>query len=166
MTLPGGISRDSRRAIFEAVDQMEVKDATFVLDTNAYASGDVLAVPLEIENVFKADGGERALHSVVVLDEDDQGAALDLVFFNASAALGTINAAVSISDADARKIIGVVNVEATDYTDLVNSQVAMKTGLGIVLKAGASTKSLWVGAITRGAPTHTASGIKIKLGFI
>lgn len=141
---------------------VEVKTVTLTLDTNAYADGDVLAEPVEVPQVFDEPGQAKVLHSVVLLDEDDQAKALDLVFFDASASLGTVNAAVSISDTDARKIIGIVNIGAADYFDLVNSQVAVKTSLGLVMKG----EAFYVGAVSRGTGTYTASGIKLKLGFV
>lgn len=144
----------------------EVKDVTLVLDTNVYATGEVLVVPQEIVGVFPEAGGKRLLQSIMLLDEDDQAQALDLIFLNADATLGTINAAVSISDADARKIIGVVEVAAADYVDLVNSQVAVKSAVGQVLKAASDSASLWVGAVSRGTGTYTAAGIRLKLGFV
>lgn len=143
-----------------------VIDVTLVLDTNAYADNDVLAVVQEITGVFDYAGGVRTLQSIVLLDEDDQAQDIDLVFFNATATLGTINAAVSISDADARKLIGKVSILIADYVDLINSQAAVKTGIGMVMKAAAASTSLWVGAVLRsGTPTYTAAGIKLKLGF-
>jgi hypothetical protein len=164
MTLPLGVSRDAIRATYETAASADVFDVTLVTDTSAYASGDVLAVPQEIAGVFKAAGARRRLDSLVVLDEDDHGQALDLVFFNAAATLGTINAAVSISDTDARKIVGYVSVAQADYKDLVNSMLAVKSGLGQTLEG--ATTSLWVGAICRGGtPTYSAAGIKLKLGF-
>lgn len=165
MTLPTGVSVDSTRAIYETLNSADVFDVTLVLDTNIYASGDVLAIPQEITGVFDLAGQKRALHSVILLDGDDQAQAVDLVFFNASASLGTINAAVSISDADAAKIIGYVSLEAGDAKDLINSTLFAKSSVGQVLE-GAST-SLWIGAICRGGtPTYTASGMKVKLGFL
>ena len=149
----------------DASANIEVKDVTLVLDTNIYADGDVLAIPQEVTYVFPEVGGKRVLESIVVLDEDDQNIAMDIIFMNATGTLGTINLAVSISDADARKIIGAVNIATTDYFDLINSRLGVKRGLGLVLQ-GSASDSLWVAAVTRGGtPTHTASGIKLKLGF-
>jgi hypothetical protein len=144
---------------------LDVIDVTLTLDTNEYASGDVLAVPAAVVGVFRGPSDVRRLVSVVLLDEDDQAQAVDLMFFNATATLGTINGAVSISDADARKVIGVVKIATGDYVDLVNNQVAFKTGLDLPLKAS-STGACFLGAVLRsGTPTYTAAGIKIKLGF-
>lgn len=144
---------------------INVYDFTPVLDTNIYADNDVMFVAIEVPQVFDK-GAARVLQSVVILDGDDQAVDFDLVFSNATPTLGTINSAVSISDADATKIIGYVRLSAsTDANDTINSHIYCKTGLGLVLKG--STASLWVaGVIRSGTPTYTASGMKIKLGFI
>lgn len=134
-------------------------DVTLVADTSAYADNDVLSVPQAID----VDGFHGTLETIVLLDEADQAQDIDLVFFKASASLGTINSAVSISDADAANIIGVVSVVQADYSDLVNNQVATKRGVGLVMK----TASPYIGAIVRsGTPTYGASSLKLKLGFV
>lgn len=140
---------------------------TPVLDTNAYSDNDVLFVPIEVTGVFRYANEAKALHSIVVLDESDQNVDFDLVFMNASGTLGTINAAVSISDADAAKVLGHVSIlSASHACDLVNSILYTKDAIGLTLKAAEST-SLWVGGIVRsGTPTFAASAMKIKLGFI
>lgn len=145
-----------------------VLDITPVLDANAYADNDVLFVPIVVPGAFREAGSTRVLQSVVVLDGDDQAIDMDLVFLNATATLGTINSAVSISDADAAKIIGYVRLTAADdANDLINSYVYAKSGIGQVLKAASGQTDLYVAGIVRsGTPTFTASGMKIKLGFI
>ena len=145
---------------------MNVIDVTLVADTNAYADGDVLAIPQEIVNSVAEAGTARQLTSIVVIDSDDQGTAIDLIFFDASASLGTINTAIDISDADAAKIVGIVAIAAGDFKDLINNKVAVKTGIDLVMKAASTSASLWVGAVVRsGTPTYSAGGIKLKLGF-
>jgi len=144
----------------------EVFYVTLTLDTNAYAAGDVLVVPQAIPNVFTASGGKRVLHSVVFRDEDDQCQPFDIILLDATANLGTINSTVSVSDADARKIVGIVKIEAIDYYDLVNSRIAIKPNVGLVLEAASGSTSLYIGAISRGTGTYTASGVRVKLGFI
>lgn len=145
---------------------IDVITFTPVLETSALADNDVFFIPIEVPQVFNK-GLPRVLQSVVVLDKDDQNVDFDLVFFNASATLGTLNAAVSITDTDAEKIIGYVKmVASTDANDLIGSMLYAKSGIGMVLE-GAGSASLWVGGVVRsGTPTFTASGMKIKLGFI
>lgn len=141
-------------------------DVTLVLDTSAYADNDVLSDTATVHDAVPYAGGRGILRSVRLLDEDDQGVEIDLVFFRTNVSLGTKNGAVSISDANAREILGHVSIVAADYTDLVNSQVATKSGLNLVLKAAGDSRDVFVSAIVRsGTPTYTASGIKLKIGI-
>jgi hypothetical protein len=111
-------------------------------------------------------GGCGVIQSVLALDVDDQGEAFDLVFLSSNVALGTENAAVSISDANAAYVVGVVEIGAGDYVDLANSQAAHKENLGIGFQCAAGETSLWVGAVSRGTGTYTASGIKLKISIL
>ena len=140
-------------------------EVTLSLDTSAYADGDVLADTQDLSLQPSQQDRNYVLHSAVVLDKDDQGVALDLVFLRENKTLGTENAAVSISDADAAEIVGVVEVVAGDYVDLTGSQVAQRSALSIVVSPSSAT-SLFMGVISRGAGTYTASGIVVKVGFL
>lgn len=161
-------SKDSMRALYEEIATGEVFTFTPVLDTDPYAANDVLFVPIEIEDFFKVEGGTRTIHSIVVLDGDDQGQDFDLLFLDATGTVGTINSAVSISDADAAKILGYVSLVAEDdATDLVNSHLYTKAAVGLEVKAGAASTSLFVAGVLRsGTPTFTASGMRIKIGCL
>lgn len=138
---------------------MRVIDVTPVLDTNAYADNDVLFVPVAVPGTTNA---ALKVVSVVVVDAADQAQDIDLVFSEGSVTLGTINTAVNISDADAAKVLGVVPVLIADYSDLVNSQVATKRGVDLVVQANAQ---LYVGGVCRsGTPTYAASSLLLRIG--
>jgi hypothetical protein len=137
---------------------------TCSLDTSAYADGDVLFATQEIANAVRVNGDTCILQSVHVVDIDDQGVEMDLIFFNANTSLGTENSAPDIDDTEVLTTLGIVNVP--DWTDLGANQIATVTGIGLVLEAGAATTSLYVAGITRGAPTYTASGLQITFGFL
>ena len=141
-------------------------ELALTLDTNAYADGDVLAATQEIENVMGMDEGGGMIQSVVVHDFSDQAQALDLVFFRSNVALGTENAAVSITDANALEIVGIVEIAASDYVDLANSQHAYKNNLGIAFQCDSGATSLFVAAVSRGTGTYAADGITIKVGVL
>lgn len=140
---------------------------TLSLDTSAYAAGEVLADTQEIDNVFRVNDGTGTLFSIVLNDKDDQGAPLDLVFLSANNSLGTENSAPSISDANADAILGIISVANGDWVDLGGCRVATipASRCGIALKAASGGKKLYIAAITRGTPTHTASGITGALGI-
>lgn len=143
----------------------DVIDVTLTLDTNAYADGDVMADTQVITNAMRISGGHGLLQSVQVLDEDDQGASFDILFLNANNSVGTENMAPSISDANARTILGRVRVESSEYIDLGGAKMATKTGLGLMLEASGS-RDLYIATIIRGAATFSASGVRLKLGML
>jgi hypothetical protein len=135
---------------------------TPTLDTSAYDSGDVLFTNTSA-SVHRVSNGRVRLRSICVIDEDDQGIAMTIVFARNAVSLGTINSTPDIADFDASEIQGHVAIASGDYLDLGGVRVATKSGLDMVLGGGGDA-NLYVGAITGGAPTHTASGLKIWLG--
>lgn len=144
----------------------DVLDVTLSLDTNAYADGDVLADTQEVASAYRVATGRLYLKTVVVLDEDDQGQALDLIFLNANTSLGTENSAPNISDSNARNIIGRVSIGSGDFYDLGGARIAVVDAAGLLMEAGSGSTSLYVAAISRGTGTYSASGIRLKLGVV
>jgi hypothetical protein len=138
---------------------------TPTLDTSAYADGDVLFETEAIANAVRNNGESCILQSIHVLDKGDQGEDFELVFLDEDQDLGTANAAVSISEANSTKIIGHYAF-SNSYVDLINTQIRCDTGIGLVLKAGAATTSLYVGGISKGTGTYADGDIVIKLGLL
>lgn len=143
-----------------------VLDVTLSLDTSAYADGDVLADTQTITSAFRVTDGTGVIQSLQVLDEDDQGMGMDIIFLDAANSLGTENSAPSITDANARNILGRVSVISGDYIDLGGVRHACKTGLGLVVKALSGANTLAVAAISRGTGTYTASGVRLRIGLL
>lgn len=142
-----------------------VVDVTLSCSASILAAGEVIADLQEVAGAFRKPYAVQELQSIVLIDEDDQGTAVDLIFARASVGLGTENDTPNISDANSREIVGRVSIAAADFTDLGGTREATKVNVGLLMKAGA-TGSLWVGAITRsGTPTYSASGLKLRLGF-
>lgn len=140
---------------------------TPTLDTNATTAGDVLCAPFEITGVdFSRNFIRGFINGIWLLDKSDQGAQLDLVLFNSStASLGTAGSAISISDADAEKIMAVINIQVGDYTDLVGSQLANFSFIERFSLIG-SEKVLYGQLVDRtGGKTYAADGIQLRLLF-
>ena len=163
--VPGVVLAATEKHLGQVGGHAVVLDVSLSLDTSAYAAGDVLAEMQEVAGALRTTAGSGVIQSLVVLDKDDQAEPLDIVFMTASGSLGTENAAVSISDADAAKIIGVVEIAAGDYVDLANSRIAVLGNLSLLLDGPTGT-SIWVGAISRGTGTYTASGITLRIGIL
>lgn len=143
------------------------RELTFSLDTSAYAANDVLADRQEITNVLREVGLGAVLTDLVILDKDDNtAAAMDVYFLNADVALGTENAAISITDANAEYILGVVSIAAGDWKDLINSKLAHIRNINMVVKGVSGSTSIYVALVTAGTPTQTASGIVGRFKFI
>jgi hypothetical protein len=139
---------------------------TASLDTSIYADGDTLFDTQEIASAARVNGGTVILQSVMVSDISDQGQPFDLIFFNANTSLGTENSAPDIDDTEVLTVIGRVQISAADYYDLGGNRVACVRGIGLMMKAGAATTSLYVAGVSRGTGTYTASGLQIQFGFM
>ena len=146
-----------------AVDLITV---TPTCDASGTGSNDVLFDYIEIPNAVAINGGSAIIQSITIIDDDNQGTSLDLVFQTDNTSLGTIDSAVSIDSGNEDDILGFVNV--SNYFDGVNFQVATKTNIGLVVKANSDTKSIFIAGVNRngGSVTHTASGLKIKIGIV
>ena len=154
----------------EKLNKMDVDliDVTLTTDAEAHADNDVIAQSIEIPNAVAVKGGSAIIQSVMLLDEDDEAPSVDLIFQTDNTALASDEGeAINISDANARDILGFVNV--SNYTDLIGCQVAVKTNIGLVVKAASTTKSIWVHAVNRSGGTYTPAAttdLKMRIGIV
>jgi len=157
-------------AVVERLGKMDVDliDVTLTTDAEAHADNDVIAQSIEIPNAVSVDGGSAIIQSVMLLDEDDEAPAVDLIFQTDNTALASDEGEViNISDANARDILGFVNVSS--WSDLVGCQIAVKSNIGLVVKAASTTKSIWVHAVNRSGGTYTPAAttdLKMRIGII
>lgn len=137
------------------------------LDTDAYASGDVLADTQAVAGVTTQAGGEVELVSAIIVDKSDQSQGLDLVFQSANNSLGTENSGPDLTDAEAEDIQGIVTFAAANYADLGGVAVASfgSIALGLFMKLASGSTTLYMGAISRGTGTYAADGIHVILFF-
>lgn len=142
---------------------MVQKSVTPTVDTSAYTAGDVLFDTTAIATAVRVSGGSAVLRSLTLIDKDDNTAAqIDLVFLSANVSLGTVNAAPSITDANATKILAIVPVPSANFIDVTGSKVATVAGLDVRLTPDTGT-TIYVAAIARGTPTQTLLGIVLNL---
>lgn len=143
------------------------KTVSPTLDTSAYASADTLFVTNTISGAVADVGGVSELVSLVVKDDANQKQAIDLLFFDEAPAnsFGAANAAYALVDADLPKLLGRISVGTSDYvSSSTNSAEATIRNLGLLLKAKASSTSLFVVGVCRsGTPTYAASSLTIDL---
>ena len=136
----------------------------------AYGAGEVLFNPTEIPNAVIGLGGCSKLIGITIIDQDDNvDMDIDLIFMTVSKNLGTLNAAVDITDSNVElaRILGVVKIDSSDNAvDLVASKVysfssasgnAAAHPLPMILEAAVDSKSVYVAAITQVTPDFAAA---------
>ena len=156
-------------SVVEKLNKMDIDlvDVTFTTVNAAVGDNEVLADYVEIPNAVAVKGGAAIVQSIQLLDDADLGVAVDIVFQTYSSSLGTVNAAVSISDADAADILGYVSL--TSYFDGIAWQMATKTNLGLVIKAASTTRSIYAAVVNRsgGNVTYAATDdLHLRLGIV
>lgn len=139
---------------------------TPVVDTSgAHAAGDVIFTT-EAISPTSASGQTFVLENLVMIDGDNNSAAqVDLYFFDSDVALGTKNAAPSISLADLKKATAVVSILASDWKTANSKKIASlgKYDLGQRLSMKSGTGSLYVAGVTQGTPTYTGNNLFLRL---
>lgn len=166
LTLPALVAGTANIGDVDIISELDVFDVTLTLDTAIYAADEVLSDTTTITNAVRAVGKTARLRSIALLDEDDQGVALDFVFFTTNVSLGAKNAAPTITDADMRNALGVIKIATGDYIDVGASRLATRENLDLLLKAAPASRDVFFGTITRGgAPTYTVNGVRVRLGL-
>lgn len=141
-----------------------VRDLTFTSNTDAHSTGDVIAALQELPNFARARGGAAKLVSALLIDGDDIGANVDLVFFRATGSIGAESAAYTLSDAVAATHEGTLNFTAFD--DSINNKTAQLDNINRVMGCAYGSNSLYVGLVARGSVDLTnADAYSIKLGI-
>ena len=126
----------------------------------AYSIGDTLGAGWTFANAVAASAGEARLTGAVLLDKGDVTGAVDLWFASASITFGTDNAAPSISDTDAEKIVGTVSVS---MQDLGGCRIGTWSG---AMPYACDATSLYVYAVTRTAHNQFAATSNLRLTLL
>lgn len=146
---------------------------TPVLVAAESAANQVLFNLTEIPHAVGSHGGSAKLVSIVIQDKgDDLTKDFDLFFFrsNAGGNLGTINAAVDITDANLalNKPLGNVRIEAEDANDVgdyLAGQLMTVANVGLIMEADSSSGSIFVAARAVDAQTKAVGDLILTFGF-
>lgn len=108
---------DGEYHIGEVGGRIATVDLTPTITAGAYDAGDNVGGRLTFADVVRVDPGSGEIIGAVLIDKAAQGAAVELILFDANPSGGTItnNAAPVIAAADAGKIIG--SIPFVDYVE-------------------------------------------------
>lgn len=133
----------------------------------AHSAGDLLFDSTEIAAAVRVNAGTAIVQSITIVDSGDQKPAIKLLFANAQTDFGAPGGVPDPDDTEAKTVIGVVDVPATAYVDLGANSVATIANIGLLLKAGAATTSIWLAGIAVGTPTPAStSDLQIAVGLL
>lgn len=146
-----------------AIPKIFTISVTPTVDTNAYASGDLLGTLMKFKSPEMTQNQRSIIQSLALVDLAKQDISVDIVFFesNPSATTFTDNAALDIADADIKKIIHVESL--TSYKDFSDNSIAVSQAMTIPTTY---TDSIYACIVSRGAGTYAASDITLKLSLI
>lgn len=158
----------------EKLNKMDVDliDVTLTTDAEAHADNDVIAQSIEIPNAVAVNGGSAIIQSIMLLDEDDEGPAVELLFSQVSTAITddegeAIGNNVADLDSTFGSFLGATTV--SNWSDLIDAQLGMKTNVGLVVKAASDSTSIYVHAVNRSGGAYTPAAttdLKMRIGIV
>lgn len=138
-------------------------------DTTAYAAGDAIAnatssaVVLTFTNAARALGAGGVVMGALLLDEAAQATKgqFELYLFSAAPTVPNDNAALALSAADLRNLVGVVNFGSNPYVTNAASGASgncayVATGVNLPFNCGTTVQDLYGVLVVRNAYTPVA----------
>lgn len=132
------------------LQRIAVTSAGLTTSATAYTAGDQVGTQLTFANAARSSGGGGMIVGCVLISAADITGPYDLLLTDSSITLAADNAAFAISDADALKIVGLVQMSGA--FDIGNNRIAQIYNLAMPYVCSGGT-SLFGGLITRSAHT-------------
>lgn len=142
------------------VGRVSAASSGLTTSTTAYTAGDQVGAQFTLASAARASGGSGTIVGVTLVDANDIIGAYDVVFFDSSATPASDNAAFSISDADALKAVGIVQLSGS--FDIGGNRIAQAQNLAIPYVCNGGT-SLYAMLICRVGHTFFAAGTDLQL---
>ena len=81
---------------------------TPVITAGGYTTGDALGGLMEFKEAVARAGGSGSIKNIIISDAAGQSANIDVIIFNQSFTATADNAAINISAADVKNIVGIL----------------------------------------------------------
>ena len=136
------------------------------VDTNAYASGDLIGGKLTLSNATAYTVYSGIISNVVIIDKDKEALDIDVVFFdtNPTATTFTDNAAFTPNDTDLLNIICTVSI-TTDVA-FADNGMSYANNVNCPFKTP-GTNTIYAALVARGAGTYTSSSdLLLRVGIL
>jgi hypothetical protein len=134
------------------------------LDTSVYASGDSMVTSvIQFTSASVDSDGTGHILSASFIDKSDQGIDMSLMLFSGSVTPAAANAAHSLSDADAEKIVGVINTSSSTWEDHLNNRTCIVRPSPPIPYQCVGGTTLYGVLVSRGAGTYASNGLMLRL---
>lgn len=144
-------------------------DSTPTLTVHSgYATGDYIGTsgtPITFSGCASANGGTGVVVGALIIDGATQSVSGELWLFDNTVTPPNDSAAWTISDADAKKCVGIVpfNGSTNPYYASAQNSICPVGGLSIVFKTQPNSQNLYGCFITRGSPTYADGDLTFRL---
>lgn len=145
-------------------------EATPVCDTSIMAAGDIICAACAFPGAAVANDQNFYITGLDLFDLDDNTAIeMRIIGMAASTTLGTVNGPPSISDANGKKLLFDITVDAADWHDMGGFKFVRVSPAKLPLPCypASGTNSIYitllVGTAGTPTPTYTASGLFVRI---
>lgn len=147
-------------------DSDKISNTIVTTNGSAYTAEDNIGGINTITNALRTSGGTEVLIDVLIWDKDDQKAALQIDYWDASPSGTYTNDAGQVIAGDSAKWLGTVEIAAGDYKTTGAVAKASIKNIGLVLKGDAS-RDIFFTIKTTETPTYTStSGLIVSHGLL
>ena len=160
----------------EKLNKMAVDliDVTLTTTAATHADGDVISQSIEIPNAVAVTGGTAIIQSIYLQNKDDsvESPALELIFAAENTAITSdISDAIEITDADLVTAVVQGSVTVSNWSTLKPSsnEFAIKTNIGLVVRAESDSRSIFIHTINRSGGDYTPSStgkLTARIGIV
>ena len=144
-----------------------VLEATVTPDNDAYTANDCVGglITFNLANAGAAVAG-GILSTLQIVDDDNEGAALNLYFFDSQPSTIANDAALALTAADLKKITYYKAIAAGDYTTVNSLKFVFKDQLAAQVRADGAGK-IYMYVQCTGTPTYAANKtLYFRLGIL
>lgn len=142
------------------LSRISVQSSGLTTATTAYSTGDQVGAIFEFANAARASGGSGTIVGIVLISAADIIGAYDAAIFDSSVSLAADNAAFTISDADALKLVGLSQLAGA--FDIGANRIAQAFNVAIPYVCSGSA-SLFAGLICRAGHTFFGAATDLQL---
>ena len=134
-----------------------LEDTLTITAGGAYASGDLIGGKITLSNAVRSGVQTGTIKGIVIVDDDEESGAVDLIFFdtNPSGTTFTNDVEFDIADADLENCIGGVSIST--YMVFKDNAVASLFTTEIPFRLPEATTSLYAALVSRDTKTYTAA---------